>query len=286
MSNTEKPENPQGKVRTRDELSSISSNESPQRPAAKVPKMAADPVSMDTILSIISDMKMNMKTLNETNALLNKELEEVKAGLSMQNSLVEELKREKAEMQTKVNNLESALSKNNAHLVTVENNVQENEIKIESLEMYTRKNSLEIVGIPEARGEDLEEIVTKVADAVGVELDADEIDIVHRLPVKIRGIRPVIVKFKSHKTKSQIYFSRRKLRGTEFDEEEFYAKDIYINENLTAYRRRLYAEARKRAKINKWFKTWTTDGKIFITKTKGEPAFKINNYSDLESMYV
>jgi hypothetical protein len=122
---------------------------------------------------------------------------------------------------------------------------------------------------------------------VGVEVDEDEIEIVHRLPVKLRGVRPILAKFKSHKTKSQIYFSRRNMPGTELDEDELNgAKEIYINENLTAYRRKLFTEVRKRTKINKWYRAWTTDGKIFITKEKGDRAVKINNYSDLESMYI
>lgn len=278
--------NSSGTIRTREDLSSTSSYGSPQQPTPKALKMADSEVTNETLLAILTEVRINTSSLLEANAQLRQDLDEVKAGLSMQNTLIEELKKDKSVLQTKVKSLESSCATNNIRLRTLENRVQEAEDKTEALEMYTRKNSLEIHGVPESKGEDLDEIVIKVADRVGVEVEEDEIEIVHRLPVKLKGVRPIIAKFKSHKIKSQIYFSRRKLRGTEDEDELNGAKEIYINENLTAYRRKLFAEARKRTKINKWYKTWTTDGKIFITKEKGDRAVKVNNYSELESMYI
>ena len=115
--------------------------------------------------------------------------------------------------------------------------------KYDDLEMYGRKHNLEIHGVPEEKEEDLDEVVSKVAECVGVDMEEEDVDIVHRLPVKIKGVRPIIVKFKSHKIKSEIYMTRWKLHGiTSFDESLNGAKAIYINENLTAPKRKMYAE--------------------------------------------
>ncbi|XP_020899457.1 uncharacterized protein LOC110238151 [Exaiptasia diaphana] len=153
--------------------------------------------------------------------------------------------------------------------------------------MYTRKSSLEIHGVPERRTEDLDDVVIKVAEYAGVEIEEDDIDIVHRLPFKLNGIRPILVKFQSHKVKSQLYFARRKLKGTVWDSELLDGADqIYINENLTAPKRKLFAETRKRARLNKWYNVWTVDGKIFISKEKGDRAIKISCYSDLENTFI
>ncbi|KAK3730884.1 hypothetical protein QZH41_002977 [Actinostola sp. cb2023] len=59
--------------------------------------------------------------------------------------------------------------------------------------MYGRKHNLEIHGVPEEKEEDLDEVVSKVAECVGVDMEEEDVDIVHRLPVKIKGaqlIRP------------------------------------------------------------------------------------------------
>ncbi|KAK3741202.1 hypothetical protein QZH41_009453 [Actinostola sp. cb2023] len=122
---------------------------------------------------------------------------------------------------------------------------------LHELEMYSRKHNLEIHGVPEDNDEDLDEVVIKLAEIVGVEADEDDIDIVHRLPSRSKGPRPVIVKFRSHKVKSQLYMARRNLRGvTSFDSSLNGAKAVYINENLTSTRRKLFGEVRKRAKLN------------------------------------
>ena len=62
-------------------------------------------------------------------------------------------------------------------------------------------------------------------------------------------------------------------------------KRIFINENLTRQIRVLFAEVRKRAKMNKWYSAWTIDGKILVKTSKEERAFRINQQSDLEELY-
>ncbi|KAK3730305.1 hypothetical protein QZH41_004516 [Actinostola sp. cb2023] len=158
------------------------------------------------------------------------------------------------------------------------------ETKIDDLEAQSRKYNIEIHGIPQTEDEDLEETTIKVAESVGVVLDEDDIDIVHRLYSKAQ-IKPILVKFKSHKTKNELYQARRKLRDVKASETFNGAVAVYINENLTAFRRRLYGEVRKRAYQNKWYRTWTLDGKIFVCKEKGERSIRINHHGDLESIY-
>ena len=71
---------------------------------------------------------------------------------------------------------------------------------MDELEQYTRKNSLEFHGIPEDVGIPTDEIVCKVAQAVGVEMEPEKIEISHRLNRK-KGIKPIIAKFANHKDK-------------------------------------------------------------------------------------
>ncbi|KAG8241474.1 hypothetical protein J6590_086574 [Homalodisca vitripennis] len=65
-------------------------------------------------------------------------------------------------------------------------------------EQYSRSNCLEITGVPEARNEDIFEVVKRVAKAVNFNLEYSMIDATFRLsknPNKPESPRGIIVKF-------------------------------------------------------------------------------------------
>jgi len=121
--------------------------------------------------------------------------------------------------------------------------------------------------------------------SINVDIDYDDldIDIVHRLPSRAK-IRPSIVKFKAYEDKSNFYAARGKLKYLN-DHDFNGASSIYINENLTSLRKSLYADVRKRAKQNRWFASWTSDGKILVRKEKGGKIYRIRKEADLEFLY-
>ncbi|XP_068713020.1 uncharacterized protein PF3D7_1120000-like [Montipora foliosa] len=118
----------------------------------------------------------------------------------------------------------------------------------DDLEQYTRKNSLEIHGIPQNAYSDTNTAVIKVAEALNITVEPEDIEISHKL---MTG-KAIIVKFCSHKVKSKIYKERVKLRHVKIsDLFPSYASTgkqhrIFVNENLTAYRRRMVGKANKR----------------------------------------
>ena len=116
--------------------------------------------------------------------------------------------------------------------------LQEN---LDELEQYTRKNSLKFHGIPEDVGIPKNEIICKVAQAVGVEMDLEKIEISHRLNRK-KGIKPIIAKFASHKDKTKYYKARIRLKDVTLSTifptylgTSLVDQCVFINENLTGY---------------------------------------------------
>ena len=113
----------------------------------------------------------------------------------------------------------------------------------DKLEQYTRKKSLEIHGIPESVYSSTEEAVIKVAEALDVEIGPEDIDISHKLHSE--GEKPIIVKFTSHKVKSRIYKKRTGLKNIKLSDlfpaassaARVEGKKMFINENLTSYRK-------------------------------------------------
>ena len=77
----------------------------------------------------------------------------------------------------------------------------------------THLNSLEIIGIPESI-QDNEGADLKIADALNVQVRAEDIDICHR--VKRERSNPRILRFVSHKVKSSLYEQRFQLKNVHF----------------------------------------------------------------------
>ena len=126
---------------------------------------------------------------------------------------------------------------------------------LEELEQYTRKNSLEIIGVPDNAYSPTEELVVRLEEALNVSIKSEDIEISHKL--KRKHTEAVIVKSVTHKIKSRLHKERTKLKGVKVsDIFPSYAsaaledQRIYLNENLTSYRRELFSKVIKKRKDN------------------------------------
>ena len=59
---------------------------------------------------------------------------------------------------------------------------------------------------------------------------------------------------------------------------------IYLNENLTPYRRELVEEANKRKHDETLVSVWTLDGKVYVKDSPSESPIMINFLSDLNDL--
>ena len=78
----------------------------------------------------------------------------------------------------------------------------------DNLEQYTRKNSLEIQGRPENTYSSTEMAVIKVAEALNIIAEPEDIEISH----KLKNGKGIIVTFHSHKVKWKLYKERTNLK--------------------------------------------------------------------------
>ena len=77
--------------------------------------------------------------------------------------------------------------------------------QIDDLEQYTRKYNLEIHGIAESPDENVAEKIIKLANVVNVHITNNDIDICHRMSTRRTDFhKPIIVRFKSYKAKSEL----------------------------------------------------------------------------------
>ena len=62
------------------------------------------------------------------------------------------------------------------------------------------------------------------------------------------------------------------------------SKGIYINENLTSFRRELLKEANKKRKNNTISSAWTIDGNVFVKISPASRPIRIYDRDDLEDL--
>ena len=135
-----------------------------------------------------------------------------------------------------------------------------------------------------------EEVFLKLGEALHVLIKAEDIEISHKL--KARN-SPIIAKFVSHKVKSNLYKERVKLKNLKVSDlfpTTSYASSIggenrlFLNENLTAYRRSIVKRANDMRKEGLLLSVWTMDGKVFVKTSPSGAPVRIYCVEDLDNL--
>jgi len=196
------------------------------------------------------------------------------------------LKKEVSSLKKAVHNAEEESFDLNDDLGGFKNDLGAAINQIDDLEQYTRKHNLEIHGISASSEENLPEKIIKLGKVLNVHIVNNDIDICHRVATRRSNgdPRPIIVRFRSYRAKSELYKARKHLKSASLSNYFQNTEAVYINENLTNYRRDLFAKVRKFKKNNNWHSAWTMDGKIFIKKYQSDQVKRIYEAEDLKNI--
>ena len=177
----------------------------------------------------------------------------------------------------------------------------ETEKQLEELEQYGRRENLEIHGVPWSKNENTNEIVKKVAKQLNVSLISNDISTSHRLfntnsysgnftKTEKNRHPPIIVRFSNRDKRNEIFNQRQKFRenspsnSDNSNHNNLIPKNVTIRENLTKYRKFLYAEANKVKNKLRYQFLWTWQGQILMRKDATTKAFKISSLQDLNKL--
>ncbi len=89
--------------------------------------------------------------------------------------------------------------------------------------------------------------------------------------------RNLLIKFKSKRRDD--FYKRRKMTPISSD----VTKNIYVNEDLTLHRARIYHDTRKLVKRGKLRYTWTQHGNVMIRVTEDSPPIAVYSTEELQS---
>ena len=147
----------------------------------------------------------------------------------------------------------------------------------ETAEQYSRRNCLRVVGVTESPYEVTDDIVMDIASETGANISPADIDRSHRLKQPSHWTTPksMIIKFATYRARNAFYRARSELKGN-----ARYGK-VFINEDLTSFRSKLFKSARKLYKDKLIQNCWTFDGRVFI-KDLNDKQHLITKPSELE----
>ena len=246
--------------------------------------------SLAELKEMLTDIQTKVTNIQLENLNLKEDLIQLRAAFQSQKRDLEKLKTT-LETTTKTNvalqqELQSAKK-------SLKEEIEEKERLsegLDDLEQYTRKNALEIHGVPENLYSTTEEVVIKLGETLNVSISPEDIEISHKLNAPNK---PIIVKFLSHKVKSKLYKKRVELKN--FNVSDLFPTSgyataigrgnrIFLNENLTAYRRSIVKKANKMRKDNLLVSVWTIDGKVFVKTSPSGEAVRVYSLEDLDSL--
>ena len=164
------------------------------------------------------------------------------------------------------------------------------DLALENLEQYGRRDNLEFIGIPQQPNENTNEIIKKLVKKLNITLNDRDISISHRLQRNIGSKNPenndhppIIVRFTNRAIRNEIYKKRNCIQQISNFEIQGMEK-MYINENLTNFRKQLFNMARKLQKEHEYKFLWTNQCQILVRKNAEASALKISTIEDLHKI--
>lgn len=209
---------------------------------------------------------------------VNKSIEEVKAQINTVNATIDIFRESIKSLESE--NLErkketGELVEENKLLKAENENIRS---QLLDLQQYSRVNNLEIVGVPFSKGEDIVQLLKKMAEVIQVPYYVEDISIAHRLPLSReapRGSHPrIVISFTSRRAKNQWKAAAR--RCQHFTAAELHntwpSTRLFANDHLTPHFKAVLGRAKKLIREKKLAYAWTVDCKVLVRKNKEDAS--------------
>lgn len=162
-------------------------------------------------------------------------------------------------------------------------------LQVNNQNQYSRNKNFEIINVEEAAGENIEEIVMKIANKLNVDLNVNDIDCAHRLPAKNNRTSRIIVQLTTRKKRDLIINNRRNLHITSEEltgvKGQRRGTQVFVNENLSPFFRELLWRSKQRAKECGHRFVWFSNGKVLVKKEEqSRQVIRIQSFKDIDRL--
>lgn len=158
------------------------------------------------------------------------------------------------------------------------------EERLDNVEQQSKKNRLILTGLEEDVGEKIQErVIAFLKKTMGLEINDKWLLYAFRIGKKTPGKhRPILFELANGGFKQEIYGSRIKMSKT---------KDggkVYLNEDLTPARSKLFYETRQLLKTGRIQSCWTVSGSIYVRSPTGitRPIRSLVDLSELKRTWA
>ncbi len=193
------------------------------------------------------------------------------------NLLEEETTSKMSGITKRIEAIERNTEKNGA---AVQKGLQQSALKLDTLEQQLKMRNVVISGFPES-GDDIsikQKLVAFSKDVLEIEsITSSDIETAFRCGRETDSTKPrnLVVHFKTKK-KRDAFYERRKKTPVSAN-----TNSIYINEDLTLHRAKLFHDARKMKKQGRIHATWTQYGNIMVKRSSEDQPRAVYDHSDL-----
>ncbi len=185
-------------------------------------------------------------------------------------------------------NLVRMLEKRDNELEECERKIENLEHKIDKLEQKDKAFNVVIKNVPRSTNENCSDIVHKISELIGFNCENSANNYVaHRISKK--QYSPILVRFKNMAMKDEMMEKIKNKKEITLDELEFtdYNEDygkVYVNHDLTAFRRELFMKAKAKQKQLKYKFLWISNGDILMRKTNDSNKIFIRSFEDIANL--
>ncbi len=170
------------------------------------------------------------------------------------------------------------------NITDMSNQLNEVRANVDATEQKLKENNIRLVGLPEwqfmEEGNTKTEIVKFSKEYLALDdISSEDIEEVTRLgKIKEDKPRDVLIKFRSKQKRNKFYSRRKNLYDANTRRS---SSGIYLNEDLTPYRQRLFFDARNLRNKEVIHSVWTTTGTIMIKVEENSLPKPIMTHRDL-----
>lgn len=213
---------------------------------------------------------------------------EMNTSFEFQHKLVDDQKALIDSQNKKIDNFLETIEELKQQNLNLTKKVKELERKVDENEQYARSNNIEIHGVPVAAEEDVYEVVSNVANTLGVRITREAIDVCHRMGKRQDSQAPpgILARLVRREDKINILMKRREKRNFNTNDLGFTqpAAPIYINENLCPARREIFRAARQIKKEKEYTYLWIRNGRILMRKEPSSSMIVLSSMDDLQKL--
>lgn len=255
-------------------------NSSPIIPHKNIQRNRYEDEQANRLSNFMSDMKAMFSEFKQQQQ---ENYEKIYSTVDKMRATVEFMSGQLEHMTSRVEVLESERKDHMSYIHKLEN-------KLEHYEETARSTCLEIRNIPSSKSENKNTLLKTVIDTgklINLDIKPDDVNDVFRIKSKDPANKTIIVNFNTVLRKIDFLAKYRSHNNNRYNITTEHlkingpVKPIFISENLTARKKRLFFLARDAAKSNDYRFCWVKHGKIYVREKTGEKHFEVKCEADI-----